>query len=635
MELVYLWIDKYKNINEEGFNFSPEFHCELKNKNILTIEKNLDCIPDFFAENLNVTALIGKNGSGKSSIFEVLSLLYWQGSIGKNDRSFLLYKKQNQFFLFCDNYKNLEDNQASLTEFISFENFTSVLSPTTFMPRGDFNVITFTNPISDITNNEQFKHLKTYADFYNGVQPKAETVLSNQENSNFNNKFLSLLNEKIDYFKFMDEKFIFNSYQFKIFLGELKYELNGTVFEFDKKDITESGKIHFTLEDKLDGRENILFKLIGLMVIRFTNSIIQNTPEDVFLFLNPIYDGWESFSSGEIDHQVAELFKKKMYSFDFLNNIIEICEVALTKINQNVTRLKKIFTTESVEQIINTFNLVTYTIENRWTIKEDTNPSNAILTSNIFSIKNDGLTLFNNNELMTYLYKENILKCDFFYNEDTSHNFLSLSSGEQLYLKFFTNYAYTLKNIQNDTDYILMMDEIELSLHPSWQQKIVKHLMYIHSLYKIGNHHLLITSHSPFILSDIPKRYVLFLTDGRQTDAFNKEETFGANIHTLLQDGFFMEDGLIGSFANKKITEIITFYKRLEDENEDKQKLIFEYEKKEKYFDYIMNCIGEEYLKNNVKNHLYEIEKILFGKDKAKENRIKELQTELQKLKEF
>ena len=27
MELVYLWVEKYKNIEKQGFNFSPRFEC--------------------------------------------------------------------------------------------------------------------------------------------------------------------------------------------------------------------------------------------------------------------------------------------------------------------------------------------------------------------------------------------------------------------------------------------------------------------------------------------------------------------------------------------------------------------------------------------------------------------------------
>ena len=29
MELVYLWVEEYKNIRNQGFNFSPRFECEF------------------------------------------------------------------------------------------------------------------------------------------------------------------------------------------------------------------------------------------------------------------------------------------------------------------------------------------------------------------------------------------------------------------------------------------------------------------------------------------------------------------------------------------------------------------------------------------------------------------------------
>jgi hypothetical protein len=59
MELVYLWVEDYKNIQKQGFNFSPRFTCDYDGKE-LTIKENDDYIENFFGDNINVTAIVGK-----------------------------------------------------------------------------------------------------------------------------------------------------------------------------------------------------------------------------------------------------------------------------------------------------------------------------------------------------------------------------------------------------------------------------------------------------------------------------------------------------------------------------------------------------------------------------------------------
>ena len=98
-----------------------------------------------------------------------------------------------------------------------------------------------------------------------------------------------------------------------------------------------------------------------------------------------------------------------------------------------------------------------------------------------------------------------------------------------------------------------------------------------------------------------------------------KKQTFGANIHTLLADGFFMDGGLMGEFAKSKIEEVIKY---LNDKNlEIKSK-----EEAQK----IINIIGEPILKNQLQKmldskNLSEVDKI--KQDiKALQNRLEELE---------
>ncbi len=69
MELVYLWVENYKNIHKQGFNFSPRFRCEYdedtKELKIVDKDETGEFYPkNFFGDNINVTAIVGENGSG-------------------------------------------------------------------------------------------------------------------------------------------------------------------------------------------------------------------------------------------------------------------------------------------------------------------------------------------------------------------------------------------------------------------------------------------------------------------------------------------------------------------------------------------------------------------------------------------
>jgi predicted ATP-binding protein involved in virulence len=108
----------------------------------------------------------------------------------------------------------------------------------------------------------------------------------------------------------------------------------------------------------------------------------------------------------------------------------------------------------------------------------------------------------------------------------------------------------------------VILDEIELYFHPDYQRQFISFLIDSIKELKIGGRkgvnsiNILLATHSPFILSDIPSQNVLRLKDGKPYEEPQKG-TFGANVHDLLHDSFFMEDGFMGKFAEEKINEVI------------------------------------------------------------------------------
>jgi hypothetical protein len=92
----------------------------------------------------------------------------------------------------------------------------------------------------------------------------------------------------------------------------------------------------------------------------------------------------------------------------------------------------------------------------------------------------------------------------------------------------------------------------------------------------------------------------------------------------------------MGEFAKSKINEIINFHKEVEEENSKQDKnlanLQQKYEDAKTKFWNTQKIIGDDYLKQVIKNHLVEIEKILLGKDEAKAEEIKRLREEADRL---
>lgn len=200
-----------------------------------------------------------------------------------------------------------------------------------------------------------------------------------------------------------------------------------------------------------------------------------------------------------------------------------------------------------------------------------------------------------------------------FYDKDKGYS--SLSSGEKAFLNFAMNLLYQIGNIKRNAHYKtinLFLDEVEYSLHPEWQRKFLNLVLFLLKNFNDLHFNLFYATHSPFLLSDIPKENVIFLEKGKQVDP--KIETFGANIHTLLSHGFFMKNGLMGEFAKEKINEAIKYLnqKTLTKEQID-------------YCENIISIIGEPLLQNTLKHQLSE-------KLNATETELQKLQREQQEI---
>ena len=212
-----------------------------------------------------------------------------------------------------------------------------------------------------------------------------------------------------------------------------------------------------------------------------------------------------------------------------------------------------------------------------------------------------------------------------------------LSSGELALLKTFSR-LYSAKKalnrkksvVENKENYLLLLDEVDLGLHPRWQRKwISTALPIIEKIFESNHLQIIITTHSPIFLSDIFEENIIFLPEESGT---HNCRTFGQNIYSLFKNAFFLnEDEFIGEYAYQKIQDTIEYLRfkidgKLENLTGGSIYYRIKEEDSKKIAKKIIDSIGEKI----ISNQLYE----LFDKAFPPVNtEIKDIENQIKKLK--
>lgn len=150
-------------------------------------------------------------------------------------------------------------------------------------------------------------------------------------------------------------------------------------------------------------------------------------------------------------------------------------------------------------------------------------------------------------------------------------HFETLSSGERQQVYSISSLLYHLSNINSvwlDTNgqrivynhLNVILEEIELYFHPELQRTYLKRLfdgIKQVNIPNIKSLNICFVTHSPFVLSDIPAQNILALKKNLGDTEKISLSTFGANIHEMLRNSFFLKNGSIGEYASYVIEQII------------------------------------------------------------------------------
>ncbi len=651
MELVYLWIEKYKNIKRQGFTFSPRFDCEFKPKynendelipdeSELIIEEKKDYV-NIFPDNINITAIVGKNGAGKSNLIKAIYEL-----------TFLFLNKDKKNF-----YLESEIEDENVNDLIIIMSLMSM----TEEKNSFFLILNFGNKFYKIDSEE----LKNY------LQQNNLNVLGLKNNVHFefnikSNKCIDNFNGIIDSF-FIYYNFTIDTWNEKLFQWQeyLYHRKDDYEFPLLIEPYKKNRKIDIDLLITINNQRILLFysffkeKLIKNKITNFFNPNqirfeYANSEKDMVLLKeleNQINDFFSDYETAQYGAEYQPIFNKfksikykiiykyiKLFKTFDIDNLLIVDKIINFYQNKNYKELNLLYIyfkmiekkqyLNKIADKIDYFEQKLIKIEKNYKdnfeklIKEferfiDSNNFDFIDEKNYNLLKLKIAINFHKNSLFNKL-PNNTNKIDLnnlpennivnyfpgwlevhFYENEKSLN--SLSTGEKYKFLFIISLLYQLSNINKVSKYksvYLILDEIELGLHPEWQKNFISDLLFsLKSFKEYGNFEIkldfILLTHSPFILSDLPKENIIFMKEGKNVSDEVDIKTFGANIHTLLTHGFFMEDGLMGEYAKSKIDEVIKYLNDEDSEiksNEEAQKII--------------NIIGEPIIKKELQRRL-------------------------------
>lgn len=229
-------------------------------------------------------------------------------------------------------------------------------------------------------------------------------------------------------------------------------------------------------------------------------------------------------------------------------------------------------------------------------------------------------------KLLPPIFKKEYKYKNIKYNEEVTIS--QMSSGEQQMLYSLSYTVYHMKNavsnqnqLKNKNSLIsipykninLIFDEAELYYHPEYQRQFIDKLLGIlkrsHFEKDVDSINITLVTHSPFMLSDVPEANILALNEGKNDKSFECK-TLGANIYDLLANQFFMESA-IGSRVEGFINEIISDYNLYKNE-ESKEKIIKKY-KDNNFYKKFVEEIGDEYLRNVIYDMILQINEISYN----------------------
>jgi len=637
MEIVYLWIEDYGSIKKQGINLNGKYRINYS-EGILNARRapnypdlffKIGDMPNFKIS--NITAVVGGNGSGKTTLLEFIK--YHLGYI--EDKKFkqpllIITKESERLYYYkfgIDEVKvtgDVEIIEGVLKEIpseIQIEEY-DYYEPSKYIIPELLNskIIYFSNVFDENKTIRDFSY--DFDDIFLDISSNS-LVLHDYDMS----KDRYQKNEVLRQIRFLQSPLagmLFSRVP-DLLLIDTFYSLHNFDKEMNKFGLRKSF-IHSLqrkiVPDLVDGNKYFTESIRNILLLSILDYVSVSTGEQLMKDRNKELEM-------ELDTLIFDNFEKS--TIEFLNVIKNrICSVLNEGgSNARAPESGRLDSTDYALIFDNRTSLV-HTLHqmSSFVVKYDRNRVAISLTES---------ALIDN--LLTYYFGSR------FVDKILSIELSGLSSGESAMLQTYARFYWLIDRYMNEQTYrtygftdsgfdvshymlkenlIILIDEGEVFLHPNWQREYIQNI--VNLFYELFKNHdsvkqvqVILTSNSPFVISDLPKENIVLLEShsglSRVLDENEKFDTFGANIHMLLSNTFFMKNGVIGEFAKNKLNYVIQLLRgEIDDQNR-------------KEVEYIINIIGEPVIKSKLKE-MYDLKYNQSSRLQLLEEEISRLQKE-------
>ncbi|MBS0027702.1 hypothetical protein ACTJJ0_03470 [Chitinophaga sp. 22321] len=599
MEIHYIWIKSYNSIKESGINVSSRYIIEMQpdlpkdhpfdhSQYKMIIKKNNDYLPFLFEQEniVNVNAIIGKNGAGKSSILGYMCDHFSEGFLDTLSEDVLVYsvlESENEVFYVLHPHTMKLNKVNETNETFKFIPYQKPLS----------------GPVKEHLKQNNYIYYSYLLDYNSNLQALENTgfynlsttfFLSSQRRRNME-EFRELGITKIDFDSNSDLDHLITSEVAKAI------DLIASMKDHGLDYLPSSVDVGILEDDQLylQSKKNIspgLSQVQGVL-----NKLRQNLSKatnEFYVFEELAIAIFANFCRQVLDaHPNIAPFRenKAIHKIDSLSPV-QFLKAFFKELSEN---------DEASKLLPKQYRDYAGVIESFFDkLKQMILPKTGSTFSKVrqksFSIPIVDTTMNDFRELMGYILqlKGQTPFVSFFWR--------SLSGGEQSYLSFMARFFSVAKDLKWGyyKDLVILIDEGDIGYHPAWQRKFLKTTIdFLSTLFKDNRLQIIFTANSPFISSDLPKSNIVFLNkeEGEPLEILGKnndrELTFGANIHTLFSDSFYMEGILIGDFAKDKLQGL------LKDLNEENYNRKFNKKEKDQHLK-LIDQIGEPILRRKM-----------------------------------